>query len=190
TLSTSTSTNTTSTTSGVTDNIVSDPTTSKTTTTKSTKTTTNNKETSKKTTTKKQSSKDCNLEELDRIAQANKPDKYAVWKTKPTFNVPDGIEYGVGYQKFFWMWHKIGTITDGGVTRDHYIWVVASDKESGAGYPSGEGNTIHEIKPSGHFKNAMKYMIPKPTTDGTKEGERRGVVSLYYFTSVTSVFCN
>ena len=130
------------------------------------------------------------MEELNRIAKANKPDQYAVWKTEPTFNVPSNIQYGIGYQKFFWMWHKIGTITDGGVTKDHYIWVVASDKESGSGYPHGKGNVIHEINPSGHFKNALIYMIPKPTDSGTKEGERRGVIDLYYHTSATYIGCN
>ncbi len=189
--SSTTSSSTTTTTSETTSNIVSEPTSNKTTSTKSTKSTTGKKETTKKTTTsKKQSSKECDMEELERIAKANKPDQYAVWKTEPTFNVPSNIQYGIGYQKFFWMWHKIGTITDGGVTRDNYIWVVASDKESGSGYPHGKGNVIHEINPSGHFKNALKYMIPKPTDAGTKEGERRGVISLYYHTSATFIGCN
>ena len=88
------------------------------------------------------------------------------------------------------MWYKVGTIDEGGVTKPHYIWVVASDKESGMGYPRGEGNSIHEIKPSGHFKNAMKYLIPKPTDSGTKEGERRGVISLYYYDGTTAIRCD
>lgn len=163
-------------------------TTASTKTTKEPKTTIKNStSTSKKTTTvKTTANKKCNLEELEAIAEKNKPEKYAVWKTKPTFNVPSGIEYGIGYQKFFWMWYQIGTKNG----EPDYIWVVASDKESGSGYPKGEGNTIHEINPSGHFKNAMKYMIAKPTTNGTKPGERRGEVSLYYYTGVTSVLCS
>lgn len=162
-------------------------TTSSTNTTKGTTTIKNSSSTSKKTTTvKTTANKNCNIEELEAIAEKNKPDKYAVWKTKPTFNVPSGIEYGIGYQKFFWMWYQIGTKNG----EPDYIWVVASDKESGSGYPKGEGNTIHEINPSGHFKNAMKFMIAKPTTDGTKPGERRGEVSLYYYTGVTSILCS
>lgn len=153
-------------------------------TTKSTESTTVKKTTVKKTTNN--TSADCDMEELNRIADANRPEKYAVWKTEPKFNVPSGIEYDIGYQKFFWMWYQIGTING----EPNFIWVVASDKESGMGYPKGEGNVIHERNPSGHFKNAMKYMIAKPTTDGTKEGERRGVVSLYYYTGVTVVGCN
>lgn len=183
---TSTVSTTSSTSTSATMEIIGSTNNTKTTATKTTKSTTKGKET----TTKKKTSEKCDLDELERIANANHPDQYAVWKTKPTFNVPSNIVYGIGYQKFFWMWCKIGTVTEGGVTKPKYIWVVASDKESGSGYPKGVGNTIHEINPSGHFKNAMKYMIPKPTDEGTKEGERRGVISLYYYDGTTYYGCN
>lgn len=163
-------------------------TTSSTNTTKGTTTTIKNSSSTTKKTTKVKTTVNskCDLNELEAIAEKNKPEKYAVWKTKPTFDVPSGIEYGIGYQKFFWMWYQVGTKNG----EPDYIWVVASDKESGSGYPKGEGNTIHEINPSGHFKNAMKYMIAKPTTDGTKPGERRGEVSLYYYTGTMSILCS